>query len=57
MIDNGIGIKESDQKKLFKLFGYVESVRNSLNTQGIGMGLHISKSIVQQFGGQVNVKS
>jgi signal transduction histidine kinase len=28
-----------------------------LNTQGIGLGLHISKMIVQQLGGEIICKS
>lgn len=32
VIDNGIGISEQDQMKLFKLFGYIQEVRNNLNT-------------------------
>ena len=48
--DTGIGISEEDQKKLFKLFGFLDSSKE-LNTKGIGLGLHITKQIVQQFGG------
>ena len=43
--DSGIGIKKNDQKNLFKLFGFLDSTKE-LNTQGIGLGLHISKLIV-----------
>jgi len=39
------------------MFGFIEEVRDELNTQGVGMGLHITKSIVTQFGGEVNVRS
>jgi len=38
--DTGIGIKKEDQSKLFKLFGYLDTTKE-LNTQGIGLGLHI----------------
>jgi len=44
--DSGVGIKEEDQKKLFKLFGYLNTTEE-LNTRGIGLGLYISKLIVQ----------
>ena len=43
--DSGVGIKLNDQKNLFKLFGFLDSTKE-LNTQGIGLGLHISKLIV-----------
>jgi len=56
VIDSGIGLKEEEQKKLFKLFGTIERTR-SLNTKGIGLGLSISRNISEQFGGQVAVKS
>ena len=39
--DTGIGISKQDQKKLFKLFGFLESSQGR-NTQGIGLGLAIS---------------
>jgi len=42
--DNGVGIKEEDLGKLFKLFGFLDSTKE-LNTKGIGLGLHISKMI------------
>ena len=45
VVDTGIGIKDEDQKKLFKLFGFIDSTKE-LNTSGIGLGLHISKQIV-----------
>lgn len=56
MKDTGIGIKEEDKPKLFELFGFLESSKE-LNTQGIGLGLHISKIICQQFGGDINFMS
>jgi len=40
--DTGIGIKKKDKSKLFQLFGFQDSTKE-LNTQGIGLGLHISK--------------
>ena len=39
--DTGKGIKKEDQKKLFKLFGYVADAEG-LNSHGIGLGLVIS---------------
>jgi len=40
--DTGIGIKLGDQSKLFKQFGFLDATRE-INTQGIGLGLHICK--------------
>mmetsp|Transcript_375 Transcript_375/g.321 ORF Transcript_375/g.321 Transcript_375/m.321 type:complete len:192 (-) Transcript_375:1218-1793(-) len=50
--DSGIGIAVDNQLKLFKLFGFLD-VTEELNTHGIGLGLHISKKITQQFGGNI----
>ena len=50
VIDQGIGIREEDQQKLFKMFGFIDKTKD-INTQGIGLGLNISKQIVKQFGG------
>lgn len=44
--DTGVGIQEKDKDKLFQLFGFLETTKE-LNTKGIGLGLHISKEIVQ----------
>ena len=52
MEDNGIGIKDEDKSKLFKLFGFLESSKE-LNTQGVGLGLHISKRITEMFDGDM----
>ena len=50
--DTGIGIKESDQNKLFKLYGYMDCSKE-LNTKGIGLGLFICKKIVQVYDGYI----
>ena len=54
--DTGVGIREEDQRKLFKLFGFLENTRQ-LNSNGIGLGLVISHQIVRQFGGSFEVQS
>jgi signal transduction histidine kinase len=54
--DTGCGISNDDQKKLFKMFGFLEATQE-VNTKGIGLGLHIVKLITEQFGGQVAVES
>ena len=45
VIDTGIGIKQEDQKKLFKLFGRLDQEDKTVNTGGVGLGLTISTSL------------
>ena len=54
--DTGIGIKDEDRHKLFKLFGFLHSTQG-MNTKGIGLGLAICKMIVLQFRGDIYVDS
>lgn len=54
--DNGCGISDEDQQKLFKLFGFLEASKE-LNTEGCGLGLHISLKTCKQFGGDMWVRS
>ena len=42
--------------KLFKSFGYIDDGLN-LNTKGIGLGLNITKQIVNILGGKIAVNS
>ena len=51
-----MGIKRKDKSKLFKLFGFVQSTE-AVNTRGIGLGLVISKKIVESFDGKIAFKS
>ena len=55
--DSGIGIKKKDQAKLFKMFGSIKDSKSRSKTQGIGLGLVISKMIVQKFNGKISFKS
>lgn len=48
--DTGIGIGEDNLKKLFKLFGKLDDDLK-LNNNGTGLGLNITKRIVQTMGG------
>lgn len=50
--DSGIGILKENQGKLFKLFGFLNDT-SYLNKQGVGLGLTICKSIIQQLEGDV----
>ena len=56
VVDNGTGISEANQQKLFKMFGYLNETQ-VLNSQGIGLGLYITKMIVNAFDGEVGVRS
>lgn len=52
--DNGEGILEKDINKIFKRF---HKGSNSTNPQSIGIGLALSKSIIESNGGDIKVKS
>ncbi len=49
--DNGIGMSEAVQSKIFTLFF------SSKATQGTGIGLFITRKIVHQHGGEIEVQS
>lgn len=52
--DNGIGIKESDQAKIFDLFSRSAAVSSF---EGSGVGLSIVKKIMAKHGGKIWVES
>ena len=52
--DNGIGIADEDVHHIFKRF---YRSKNSLDTQGIGLGLSLAKSIVEGQDGTITVQS
>ncbi len=54
--DTGIGISEEDQKRIFKDFHRVETGLTS-NYEGVGLGLTLSKRLVELHGGKINVGS
>lgn len=54
--DTGIGISQEDQKKLFQPFQQLESAITK-KYEGTGLGLRISKSIVELHGGRIWVES
>ena len=56
IIDTGIGIQESDQKKLFKPFSQVDD-STTRQFEGNGLGLVISKSLVELMKGEMRLSS
>ena len=54
--DSGIGIRKSDMDKLFLNFTRVDERKNR-NIQGTGLGLSLTKNLVELMGGEIHVKS
>ena len=54
--DTGIGIKEEDIGKLFQSFTRIEEKRNR-NIEGTGLGLNLTKNLVDLMGGEISVTS
>ena len=54
--DTGIGIKQNDLDKLFRFFGCLTKTRD-INRGGMGLGLTISKMIIQQLNGEIECES
>lgn len=52
--DKGIGISPEDQTKIFDRF---ERAVSANDISGLGLGLYITKQIVQSFGGDISVES
>lgn len=54
--DTGMGMSEKDQEEVFAKFFRTAAVRNSA-IPGVGLGLSISKAIVEAHGGSVSLRS
>ncbi len=54
--DTGIGISEKDMQRLAQPFEQIES-QLSKTTQGSGLGLALTKSLVEMHGGSLDMKS
>ena len=56
VIDNGIGMSAADQAKLFEQF--FRSENNAVRNQhGWDLGLHVTKRMVEELGGEMRVRS
>lgn len=54
--DNGVGISNSDQKKIFsKFYRNIQSVK--INSQGLGLGLAIAQGILEAHNSHLCIKS
>jgi signal transduction histidine kinase len=53
--DNGIGIAQADQAKIFEKFVQIE--RKKDDYQGTGLGLSIVKRLIEAFGSEINITS
>jgi len=54
--DTGIGIKEEDLHKLFTAFSQIEDAKTKTH-EGTGLGLTISKNLVELIGGTISITS
>ncbi len=54
IVDNGKGMSEEIQQKVFKRFYKGE---NSVDPKSIGIGLSLSKSIIEKQGGEIKLRS
>jgi len=54
--DNGIGIREEDQEIIFDQFRQLKGDSDAAQ-RGAGLGLYISKKLVEAYGGTLQVKS
>jgi len=54
--DNGVGIPEKEQSKLFTKFFRAENVVR-MQTEGSGLGLFIVKNIIERHGGKIIINS
>jgi PAS domain S-box-containing protein len=57
--DSGVGLTQKEKERLFEKFGKIERFGMDLDVdiEGSGLGLYISKEIVELHGGQILVES
>lgn len=56
VIDQGVGIKEEDFERIFTKFSRIDNPLTR-KVQGSGLGLYITKVLVQKMNGEINVSS
>ena len=56
IMDSGRGIKQEDAEKLFEDFTQLDLEKNT-GIEGVGLGLAITHSMVDEMGGQISVQS
>jgi signal transduction histidine kinase len=56
VVDTGIGIPEGEQRRLFERF-FRASTASERQIQGTGLGLYISRAIVEAHGGEISFES
>ncbi len=56
VLDNGIGLTYYEKRKMFKMFGRGE-VAKTIDTEGLGLSLYASKTIVENHGGKIWAES
>lgn len=55
--DSGIGISQADQEHVFEPFFMADKARTSDKKDGFGLGMAISKEIIQKHGGHITLES
>jgi len=55
--DTGIGIPEDRIQAVFERFHRVRSDVFTTNTEGVGIGLHVARSLAQLMGGDISLES
>ena len=57
--DSGIGFTEEEKERIFTQFGKIERYGQGFDviSEGVGLGLHIAKKIIDLHGGEIWVES
>ena len=55
--DTGIGLTNKEQKEIFEQFRKADSMQNNKLYRGAGLGLAISKNLINELGGEIWIES